>query len=184
MDQIKQIFAVMGTPTDETWPGWDQLPYFKTFKVCGACKWRCRISSRATGCAGARDSLRRRRSTPRLRCESVCGGWPHALLATERLSRAPPLLPPTPLLCFGPLDQVAPGKPSVLRQHFPRVNLGAGPMLSDAGFDLLSRLLALNPTARLSAKDALDHEWFKEGPLPAPQSIMPSFPSRAAGERE
>jgi hypothetical protein len=37
MDQIKQIFAVLGTPTDEDWPGWDKLPYFKTFKV--RCLW-------------------------------------------------------------------------------------------------------------------------------------------------
>ncbi|KIY95492.1 cell division cycle 2-like protein [Monoraphidium neglectum] len=32
MDQIKQIFAMLGTPNSEDWPGWDQLPYFKTFK--------------------------------------------------------------------------------------------------------------------------------------------------------
>jgi serine/threonine protein kinase len=75
--------------------------------------------------------------------------------------------------------QVAPGKPSQLRQRFPRVNLGAGPMLSDSGFDLLSRLLTLNPARRLSAKEALDHDWFREGPLPAQQNIMPTFPSRA-----
>jgi cell division cycle 2-like protein len=62
------------------------------------------------------------------------------------------------------------------------VNLAVGPMLSDAGFDLLSRLLALNPAKRLSAKEALEHEWFREGPLPAPKHIMPSFPTRAGGE--
>ena len=81
-----------------------------------------------------------------------------------------------------PRAQVAPGKPSLLRQKFPRVNLGGGPMLSDAGFDLLTRLLALNPKRRLSAKEALDHDWFREGPLPAARGIMPTFRSAAAGE--
>lgn len=78
--------------------------------------------------------------------------------------------------------QVTPGRPSTLRQRFPRVNLSGGPMLSDAGFDLLQRLLALNPASRISARDALDHPWFREGPLPAPRELMPSFRSRAAGE--
>ena len=109
IDQIKQIFAILGTPSDETWPGWDKLPYFKTFRV-------------------------------------------------------------------------APGKPSSLRQKFPRVNLSSGPMLSDAGFDLLSRLLWLNPAERLTAREALGHPWFREGPLPAPRELMPTFPSRAAGD--
>ena len=36
MDQVKQIFAVLGTPNSDDWPGWDDLPYFKTFKVWGA----------------------------------------------------------------------------------------------------------------------------------------------------
>lgn len=37
IDQVKQIFAVLGTPTQEEWPGWDELPYFKTFKVRDVC---------------------------------------------------------------------------------------------------------------------------------------------------
>lgn len=99
---------------------------------------------------------------------------------TLRPPNPQPQVPPTP----PPPNpsQIAPGKPSMLRQKFPRVNLGGGPMLSDAGFDLLSRMLALNPAKRITAKEALEHPWFAEGPLPAPKSIMPTFPSRAAGE--
>jgi serine/threonine protein kinase len=26
LDHIDQIFRVLGTPTDESWPGWKQLP--------------------------------------------------------------------------------------------------------------------------------------------------------------
>ncbi|KAJ2227366.1 hypothetical protein H4R99_000973 [Coemansia sp. RSA 1722] len=32
IDQISKIFAAMGTPTDKTWPGFDQLPNAKMFK--------------------------------------------------------------------------------------------------------------------------------------------------------
>ncbi|KAL0581489.1 Vacuolar protein sorting-associated protein 41 [Marasmius crinis-equi] len=37
---------------------------------------------------------------------------------------------------------------------------------SPAGFDLLRQLFAYNPDARLTAKAALQHPWFKEDPLP------------------
>ncbi|KAL6557406.1 hypothetical protein OROMI_017756 [Orobanche minor] len=37
-----------------------------------------------------------------------------------------------------------------------------GPMLTEAGFDLLCRLLAFHPENRITAEDALNHDWFGE----------------------
>lgn len=36
--------------------------------------------------------------------------------------------------------------------------------LSNNGMDLLLRLLEFDPKKRISAKEALDHPYFKEGP--------------------
>lgn len=72
--------------------------------------------------------------------------------------------------------------PGKLRQKFPTVNLATGDGLSEAGYDLLQRLLAYDPANRLSAKAALDHPWFKESPLPTQPELMPSFPSVSGGE--
>lgn len=43
-----------------------------------------------------------------------------------------------------------------LRDYFPD--------LSDVGFDLLNRLLEYNPEKRITAEEALNHEWFNESP--------------------
>ena len=50
-------------------------------------------------------------------------------------------------------------------------------MLSEAGFDLLNRLLTYDPEKRISAEDALNHEWFRELPLPRSKDFMPTFPA-------
>ncbi|PWN49243.1 Pkinase-domain-containing protein [Violaceomyces palustris] len=49
--------------------------------------------------------------------------------------------------------------------------------------DLLSGLLCYDPSRRLTAADALRHDYFKESPLPAHPDTFGSFPSVAAGEK-
>ena len=69
-----------------------------------------------------------------------------------------------------------------LRSAFPERSANdAGPTISDAGFDLLNRLLAYDPARRASARDALDHAWFEEFPPAKDRRLMPTFPSKAAG---
>jgi cell division cycle 2-like protein len=57
------------------------------------------------------------------------------------------------------------------------------PMLSPAGLDLIGRLLAYDPMRRPTAREALDHPFFSEGPLPKDPALFPTWPSRSAEER-
>lgn len=38
---------------------------------------------------------------------------------------------------------------------------------SEAGFDLLAKMLEYDPTRRINAEDALNHPYFSEEPLPS-----------------
>ena len=62
-----------------------------------------------------------------------------------------------------------PPRPPLAVQEFPR--------LSDAGLDLLNRLLTFDPEKRITARAALRHPYFSERPLPLLPQYMPSFPS-------
>ncbi|KAM0842841.1 hypothetical protein ACQ4PT_058097 [Festuca glaucescens] len=64
-----------------------------------------------------------------------------------------------------------------LREKFPAVSFTGGLTLSEAGFDLLKRMLTYDPETRISADAALKHEWFREAPLPQSRDLMPTFPS-------
>ncbi|KAF2203403.1 Pkinase-domain-containing protein [Delitschia confertaspora ATCC 74209] len=64
---------------------------------------------------------------------------------------------------------------SIVRAKFP--------FLTSAGADLLSSLLSLNPENRPSAKDMLNHPYFKEKPKPISTALFPTFPSKAGQER-
>eukprot|EP01118_Nematostelium_gracile_P012303 TRINITY_DN4478_c0_g1_i1.p1 TRINITY_DN4478_c0_g1~~TRINITY_DN4478_c0_g1_i1.p1 ORF type:complete len:259 (+),score=62.01 TRINITY_DN4478_c0_g1_i1:437-1213(+) len=48
--------------------------------------------------------------------------------------------------------------------------------LSNEGFDLLERMLTYDPKKRISAREALNHPYFSERPLPKAPEMMPSFP--------
>ncbi|XP_042501966.1 cyclin-dependent kinase G-2-like [Macadamia integrifolia] len=72
---------------------------------------------------------------------------------------------------------------NILRKKFPATCFTGSPILSDAGYDLLIKLLAYDPEKRITAEDALNHEWFHEVPLPKSKDFMPTFPAQHAKDR-
>lgn len=53
--------------------------------------------------------------------------------------------------------------------------------LTQRGFDLLSGLLTYDPKKRISAGEALDHDYFRESPLPQPPDMFPHWPAKSEG---
>ncbi|KAB1207800.1 Cyclin-dependent kinase G-2 [Morella rubra] len=72
---------------------------------------------------------------------------------------------------------------NLLRKKFPATSFTGSPVLSDSGFDLLNKLLTYDPEKRITAEAALDHEWFREVPLPKSKEFMPTFPAQHAQDR-
>ncbi|PPS04071.1 hypothetical protein GOBAR_AA16588 [Gossypium barbadense] len=67
---------------------------------------------------------------------------------------------------------------NLLRKKFPAASFTGSAVLSDAGFDLLNRLLTYDPEKRITADDALNHDWFRELPLPKSKDFLPTFPPK------
>ncbi|XP_075484658.1 cyclin-dependent kinase G-2-like [Primulina tabacum] len=74
-------------------------------------------------------------------------------------------------------------KYNLLRRKFPATSFTGSPVLSDAGFDLLNKLLTYDPDKRITAEEALNHPWFHEVPLPKSKEFMPTFPAQHAQDR-
>nr|QYW07097.1 G-type cyclin-dependent kinase 1 [Dimocarpus longan] len=72
---------------------------------------------------------------------------------------------------------------NLLRKKFPATSFTGSPVLSDAGFDLLNKLLTYDPEKRITAEAALNHDWFREVPLPKSKDFMPTFPAQHAQDR-
>ncbi|KAJ6834766.1 cyclin-dependent kinase G-2 isoform X1 [Iris pallida] len=70
-----------------------------------------------------------------------------------------------------------------LREKFPPTSFSGRPTLSEAGFDLLNKLLTYDPEKRITAEAALEHSWFTEVPLPKSKDFMPTFPAQHAQDR-
>mmetsp|Transcript_25990 Transcript_25990/g.30004 ORF Transcript_25990/g.30004 Transcript_25990/m.30004 type:complete len:158 (-) Transcript_25990:24-497(-) len=71
------------------------------------------------------------------------------------------------------------GQKSKLRDKFPKIPMEENDMyLTDTGLDLLNKMLTFDPEKRITAREALNHLWFKEYPLGCEPSMMPTiFPT-------
>jgi cyclin-dependent kinase 7 len=61
----------------------------------------------------------------------------------------------------------------------PQKAYGLGNLLTAAdadAIDLISKMLTLNPAARITAKEALEHRYFKSEPHPTPIVDLPTYP--------
>lgn len=88
-------------------------------------------------------------------------------------------------LCGTPTEKTWPGfskLPNAKTLNFvkqPHNNLHKRfPFLSDNGLDLMNSLLCYDPTERISAKEAMNHPFFKESPHPKDAALFPSFPTK------
>ncbi|XP_007905456.1 cyclin-dependent kinase 11B isoform X3 [Callorhinchus milii] len=58
-----------------------------------------------------------------------------------------------------------------------------GALLSDQGFDLMNKFLTYCPAKRITAEEALKHEYFRETPLPIEPSMFPTWPAKSEQQR-
>ncbi|KAK2899104.1 hypothetical protein Q8A67_010522 [Cirrhinus molitorella] len=90
-----------------------------------------------------------------------------------------------------PSEKIWPGYselPAVKKMTFteyPYNNLRKrfGALLSDQGFDLMNKFLTYCPAKRISADEALKHDYFRESPLPIEPSMFPTWPAKSEQQR-
>lgn len=52
-------------------------------------------------------------------------------------------------------------------------------MLSDLGLNLLTKFLTFDPAQRVTAEEALQHQYFNEAPLPIDPAMFPTWPAKS-----
>ncbi|KTW28302.1 uncharacterized protein T551_02721 [Pneumocystis jirovecii RU7] len=92
-----------------------------------------------------------------------------------------------------PTEETWPGftnLPNSKNINFPKKKFNEGsrlrtkfPFLTNAGIDLLTKLLTLDPKKRISAQEALNHSYFTEDPKPKDPALFPTFPSKGSQEK-
>ncbi|RDD41238.1 Cyclin-dependent kinase 11B [Trichoplax sp. H2] len=70
-------------------------------------------------------------------------------------------------------------KVTFTEQPYNRLRDRFGAYLTDQGFDLLNRFLTYDPKKRISAEDALNHEYFQQEPRPLDPSMFPTWPAKS-----
>jgi cyclin-dependent kinase 12/13 len=92
-------------------------------------------------------------------------------------------------LCGSPTEETWPGHeklPSrnILMESHPRKLRERFRNFKKEALDLVDALLTMDPTKRMSAKDALDHDYFWTDPMPCNPSELPAFKVESAHEFE
>ncbi|KAK6617877.1 hypothetical protein RUM43_014106 [Polyplax serrata] len=86
-----------------------------------------------------------------------------------------------------PNEKIWPGYsklPAIQKVAFPEYPINQlrsrfGTMLSELGIDLINRFLTYDPGQRITAEDALKHDFFKEAPLPIDPAMFPTWPAKS-----
>ena len=72
-------------------------------------------------------------------------------------------------------------KMTFVEHPFNNLHNRIGKKMGKSGFDLINRFLTYCPERRITAEEALKHEFFTETPLPVDPSMFPTWPAKSEG---